>query len=578
MSRSKTAKEGGLPSWWKTFHARFLSRFSIRMMLVLYTVLIVVPVFVLSIILSYFVQRNAENKEWEEAYEKINLVTASAQTRMDNLEALSTVVCDSVNVINFLSAPYEDSSSFFEYNDRIAPQFQLLEAASDISIHDLTVYMCNDTIPEGYDIFRRMSTLEQSAMLMENANHTLGKWYVTAEPAPAVYYIRGIYSYYGETLLAVMVANVSFEIFLPGSLSSDTDVLLYQDDMVLFSSSYETEESFFSELAQQQRYLTVSREFKPLQIQTVLRCPKPQGGMYFLWYIALFFSFMLLSVGVYFVLLRRVVRDSEQMVRQVKRIVNDGFKGYNAEENRFEISIFNEEYNSIVSQVRSLVQSGVEKNLLQRDAQIQAMQYQINPHMLCNSLNIIQYKCEAQEQYEISDMVAILGKIMRYSIDDASVVTDIRSEMSHLQSYIQFQRMRLGEDQLHFAVEVEERLMDTKIIRLLLQPLVENALIHGKLRAQPISVTVRIGQVGDRIRFQVINTGKQLTPEDIRVMESLLTQKKEQAKESIGLQNIHRRLTLFYGEDSGLKISVTDRGDTCIWFEVAAEGVGGVLI
>lgn len=578
MSRSKTANKGSLRSWWRTFRTRFLSRFSIRMMLVLYTVLIVVPVFVLSIILSYFVQQNAENKEWEEAYEKINLVTASAQTRMDNLEVLSAVVCDNVNVVNFLSAPYEDSSSFFEYNDRIAPQFQLLQAASDISISDLTVYMCNDTIPEGYDIFRKISNLEQAQILMENADHTLGKWYVTAEPTPAIYYIRGIYSYYGETLLAVMVANVSFEIFLPGSQSSDTDVLLYQDNKLVFSSGYETQDFFLSELAQQQTYLTVSREFEPLGLQTVLRYPKPQGGMYFLWYIVLFFAFMLLSVGVYFVLLRRVVRDSEQMVRQVKRIVNDGFKGYDAEENRFEMSIFNEEYNSIVSQVRSLVQSGVEKNLLQRDAQIQAMQYQINPHMLCNSLNIIQYKCEAQEQYEISDMVAILGKIMRYSIDNASLVTDIRSEMTHLQSYIQFQRMRLGEDQLQFDLEVEERLMDTKIIRLLLQPLVENALIHGKLRNRPISVTVRIAQVEDHIRFQVINTGKQLTAEDIRGMESLLVQKQEQARDSIGLQNIHRRLTLFYGEDSGLKISVTDRGDTCIWFEVAAEGVGGATV
>lgn len=540
-------------------------------MLVLYTVLIVVPVLVLSVVLSYFVQQSAENKELEEANEMINLVTASAQTRMDNLETLTAVVCDSVDVINFLSAPYEDNSSFYEYNDRIAPQFQLLQAASDISISDLTVYMCNDTIPEGYDIFRRIDTLENSAQLMENADPVLGKWFVTAQPNPAIYYIRGIYSYYGETLLAVMVANVSFEIFLPGSLSADTDVWLYKDAAVLYTSGYEAEPNSFS-------YLTVSRDFEPMQIQAVLQYPKPQGGVYVLWYLVLFFVFMLLSVGVYFVLLHRVVRDSEQMVRQVKQIVNDGFKGYDTNEAPFEISIFNEEYNSIVRQVQALVHSGVEKNLLQRDAQIQAMQYQINPHMLCNSLNIIQYKCEAQEQYEISDMVAILGKIMRYSIDDASVVTDIRSEMTHLQTYIQFQRMRLGEDQLRFAMEVEESLMDTRIIRLLLQPLVENALVHGKIKDQPISVTVRIEKTGEHIRFQVINTGKQLTSDNIREMETLLTKKHEKATESIGLQNIHRRLTLFYGADSGLKISVTDRGDTCIWFQVATDAVGGVHI
>lgn len=571
MNKVRTAKAEAFLGWWRSFRAQFSNRFSMRMMLVLYTVLIVVPVLVLSVVLSYFVQQSAENKELEQASEIINLVTASAQTRMDNLETLTSVVCGNVDVINFLSAPYEDNSSFYEYNDRIAPQFQLLQAASDISISDLKVYMCNETIPEGYDIFRRMDTLEDAQALMDKANPDLGRWVVTAEPMPAIYYIRGIYSYYGETLLAVMVANVSFEIFLPGSLTQDTDVWLYRNDVALYTSGYETELSTGG-------YLTVSREFDPLQIEAVLRYPKPQGGMYVLWYLVLFFVFMLLSVGVYFVLLRRVVRDSEQMVRQVKRIVDRGFQGYDADENRFEISIFNEEYNNIVRQVQALVHRGVEKNLLQRDAQIQAMQYQINPHMLCNSLNIIQYKCEAQEQYEISDMVAILGKIMRYSIDDASVVTDIRSEMAHLQSYIQFQRMRLGEDQLEFTLQVEDGLMDTRIIRLLLQPLVENALIHGKLKDQPISVTVRIEKIGERIRFQVINTGKRLNPEDIREMEMLLTEKSERTKESIGLQNIHRRLTLFYGEDSGLRISVTDRADTCIWFEVAADEMGGAGI
>lgn len=570
MNKERTAEAGRLLCWWRSFRVKFMNRFSLRMMLVLYTLLIVVPVLVLSIVLSYFVQQSAENKELEEANEIINLVTASAQTRMDNLENLTSVVCGNVDVINFLSAPYEDNSSFYEYNDRIAPQFQLLQAASDISISKLMVYMCNDTIPEGYDIFRRVDTCENASLLMDNADLALGKWYVTAEPTPAIYYIRGIYSYYGETLLAIMVANVSFEIFLPGSLSADTDMWLYRDDALLYTNGYETE---VNTLALQQKYLTVSKNFEPLQLQAVLHCPKPQGGIYVLWYMVLFFVFMLLSVGVYFVLLRRVVQDSEQMVRQVKRIVNDGFKGYDTQETSFEISIFNEEYNSIVRQVQALVHSGVEKNLLQRDAQIQAMQYQINPHMLCNSLNIIQYKCEAQGQYEISDMVAILGKIMRYSIDDASVFTDIRNEIAHLQSYIHFQQMRLGEEQLQFHIQVEEDLMDTRIIRLLLQPLVENALIHGKIKGQPISVTVCIERIGELIRFQVINTGKRLTSENIRHMEELLKMNDHKAKESIGLQNIHRRLTLFYGNDSGLKISVTDQGDTCIWFQI-----GGVHI
>lgn len=575
MDRTKTAKGGKLLLWWRSYRTRFLSRFSMRMMLVLYTVLIVVPVLVLSAVLSYLVQQNAENKQLEEAHEMINLVTASAGTRMDNLENLTSVVCNSVDVINFLSAPYSDSVNFYEYNDRIAPQFKLLQAASDVSINDLTVYMCNDTIPEGYDIFCKLSPLEEAEQLQAQLHSDWGQWYLVEEPTPAIYYIRGIYSYYGEELLAVLVVNVSFEIFLSGSLSSNTDVIISQEETVLFTSAYETEKNLLSNALAEQKYLTVTRVFEPLQVEAALRLPRPQGSIYVLWYILLFFVFMLLSVGVYFLLLRRVVRDSEQMVRQVKQIVNDGFQDYDAEENQFKISIFNEEYNSIVSQVKELVHSGIEKNLLQRDAQIQAMQYQINPHMLCNSLNIIQYQCEAQGQYEISDMVAILGKIMRYSIDDAAVVTDIRSEMNHLQSYIQFQKMRLGEDQLQFDFQVAQELLDKKIVKLLLQPLVENALIHGKIKGQPISVTVSIQPEEDRIRFQVINTGKKLSTEEICTMENLLTQESPKARESIGLQNIHQRLTLFYGDDSGLKISSTAQGDTCIWFEVAAVGVGG---
>lgn len=563
--RERNGKSG--ISFWERFKARFLSRFSIRMMLVLYTVLIVVPVLVLSMVLTYFVQENARNKELEAAHEMMNLVTATAKTRMDNLEKLSEVVSYSVEVVNFLSTPYDDEESFYAYNDRIAPQFKLLEAAADTSVSELTVYMYNDTIPEGYDIFRRIDSLENAETLTQDLNPNHGQWILLDGEEPAIYYVYGIYSYYGETLLAVMVANVSFEIFLPSSLSANTDVWLYRDDTVLFSSTFETDLT-------DGRYLTVSNDFAPLSLSVGLRQPREQSGLYVLWYVSLFFAFMLLSVGVYFLLLWRVVKDSEQLVSQVKRIVEDGFKGYDTAESQFEIAIINEEYNNIVTQVRKLVQDGVEKNLLQRDAQIQAMQYQINPHMLCNSLNIIQYQCEAQGQYEISDMVAILGKIMRYSIDDASVVTDIRSEMAHLQSYVMFQRMRLGAEQLDFVVQVDEALLDTKIIKLLLQPLVENALIHGKLKGTPIRVTVRIQRIEDRIRFQVINDGKRLSEADIGAMEALLTKKPANTRESIGLQNIHRRLVLFYGEDSGLKISTTEEGDTCICFEVMIRGRG----
>ena len=136
-----------------------------------------------------------------------------------------------------------------------------------------------------------------------------------------------------------------------------------------------------------------------------------------------------------------------------------------------------------------------------------------------------------------------------------------------------YRKYHKGED---FHIEVEEELKKVSMIKLTLQPLVENALTHGKVKAVPIKIRVRIYRKGDSIHFEVMNTGKKLSESEIQKMNNLLQEKKEdKTRKSIGLQNINRRNILFYSERSMLQVRADVEGNTCIAFEIPYQNKEG---
>ncbi|WP_413025600.1 cache domain-containing sensor histidine kinase [Paenibacillus taichungensis] len=198
--------------------------------------------------------------------------------------------------------------------------------------------------------------------------------------------------------------------------------------------------------------------------------------------------------------------------------------------------------------------------LSQKQAEFSALQSQINPHFLYNTLNCISSIGLEYGSREIAQMTSSMSKIFRYSIKQDELV-QIKEEVDCIQAYIKIISIRY-DNKFSMNVDVEERLLELRTPKMILQPIVENSVYHGLERMDQggrLEVTGSMDEQGD-VCFCIRDTGKGMEPEELAALQAKLdTDYPERAQDgqpsqSIGLTNIHNRLRLLFGERYGITI------------------------
>jgi two-component system sensor histidine kinase YesM len=207
-----------------------------------------------------------------------------------------------------------------------------------------------------------------------------------------------------------------------------------------------------------------------------------------------------------------------------------------------------------------------ETRLKEIDSEFRALQSQINPHFLYNTLESINCLAQIKDENEISEMIRGLARMFRYTGNNGKIIT-LADELNHVQDYILLQALRY-EDKFAIEYAVPDELLRIRVIKLMLQPLVENAIHHG-IEKIPGKGRIRISACRDQGSFiiEVMDNGKGMAKEKLdeinRILESAITDLSalDEKRPSIGIYNIHLRIRLFYGAGCGVKIeSIQDRG------------------
>ena len=223
-----------------------------------------------------------------------------------------------------------------------------------------------------------------------------------------------------------------------------------------------------------------------------------------------------------------------------------------------------EVYNEMMGRIDNLIDTVYSKELLLKSAEIKAFQAQINPHFLYNTLDCINGLVEMNRPDDIKKTVTALASIMRMSIKGAEILT-VRENLSYTEQYIE--KIRYG-DKLLFLSEIPESMMDYYMPKLIIQPLLENSIVHG------ISELLGKGMIGlfgreeeDAITFTVKDNGKGIPQNVIDLIESRQSSQEAEeqfSRESIGLQNIQSRIQLMYGKEYGLTIKNIPAGGSSV--------------
>ncbi|THF75491.1 sensor histidine kinase [Cohnella fermenti] len=272
-----------------------------------------------------------------------------------------------------------------------------------------------------------------------------------------------------------------------------------------------------------------------------------------------------------FVLSKHIGRPLIELRNKMKRVQQGDFMQRLPATSRDEFGQLARGFNRMSTEIERLMGEVYEIGSRERDAEIAALLSQMNPHFMYNSLESINMKAIQQQQYDISDMISALGSLLHYTIDVRSKLVPLHMELAFIESYIYIQQLRFG-PRLSSILNTDPSLGHLRVPKLLLQPLIENAINHG-IEDLPQGGTVWIDADSDNrhLRLTVRDNGRGMSKSSLERLRALLEEPErhpvglgeDNKRNGVALRNLNRRLKLLYGQAYGLHVESEPGNGAC---------------
>lgn len=231
-----------------------------------------------------------------------------------------------------------------------------------------------------------------------------------------------------------------------------------------------------------------------------------------------------------------------------------------------EVGLLGKIFDSMLSENKRLINVNYMLTLKEREAELASLQSQINPHFLYNVVNSIQWLALKNHNTEVADLIYSLGRVFRYSIGTKEKTISIRQEAQMVQDYLKLQKL-CYHDRFEYSVSIEDEAYERKIPRLCLQPLVENAIVHGVEHSdRKVSIFARVflSQGGQSLHMEVYDDGPGIAPDTLALLPDGLQpadppglSDRSRDRSRVAMKNISDRLRILYGE--GYSFTVTSK-------------------
>jgi len=296
-------------------------------------------------------------------------------------------------------------------------------------------------------------------------------------------------------------------------------------------------------------------------------------------YFVLVLSILLLvSIAIASFIARTITLPLKRLVQEMRQVENGNFRGsVHTKSSYEEIDILVASFNHMVYRMDDLIHREKESSTREKQAQLQALQSQVNPHFLYNTLDMIYWMLDEQENDRLSRIVLSLSHMFRYSSDwNESSGSTLGEELELIRHYLTIIEARL-EDRLTAQIEVKQEFMDVQIPKMTLQPIIENAVKHGLEPAlRPGRLHVYAEAEGQRLHITIADNGVGIEPFALAQLQTALGQHAQDAdpnaphmiastkRKGIGIANVHHRLVLMHGDSYGLTIHSEQSAGTTV--------------
>lgn len=289
--------------------------------------------------------------------------------------------------------------------------------------------------------------------------------------------------------------------------------------------------------------------------------------------ITIFLVLILLIILLSVIISKQVTKPIKEMQKVARQYSLGAFDAKVSVHGKDEIAELGNVLNNMSSQLLELISSVTEKERQSNYLELQTLIYQINPHFLYNTLDSINMLARKNDDIQVALMVTNLSRLFRLSLNRGRDVITVREEMMQVTYYLRIQKFRF-EEQLDWNINFDDEILEYRMLKFIMQPLVENAIYHGiKSKNEYGKLTIRGYKDKNMLIFVIKDTGKGMDEDTLTKLYQRINEKKRDEKENrgYGIWNVNQRIKLYYGEQYGLQIdSIVDKG-TSIYIKIPAE-------
>lgn len=248
-----------------------------------------------------------------------------------------------------------------------------------------------------------------------------------------------------------------------------------------------------------------------------------------------------------------------RLVHGIKKVETENIHQEVLVDREDELGYLSKCFNKMSLEIDNLLNRVYKEELTRRESELKALQAQINPHFLFNTLESINWMAQLNHVPEIKDMVTSLASLMEASIGKGSPMVPLSKELKYIDSYLLIMKNRYG-DRLTYESDIDRNILAYEVPKLILQPLIENAIYHGidKMRKKGV-IHLTIMKKEEEIYIEIMDNGKGMHPEEVEELNKSFKEDNHDYligtnRKSIGLANVNGRIKLFFGQEYGLQV------------------------
>ncbi|MFK7693281.1 sensor histidine kinase [Paenibacillus sp. HJGM_3] len=535
----------------------------------------------LSLAFTILVQQYAFSIYDGQIYEKssrvLNLSSSAIETELKRLQQLSYNIATDVTIQGWLTTLKESASDY----DRLISRQHLVDrlfsyTGSEKYLFSIQLLDARGTEHAGGNVIRIES--DKMNRILDATTSAMGdnRWIYPDAGDPALIAAREIRSYSNTNFdlahLGTLVIRINIDQIVKDLASEEGDLVLTSGGEVIYPRQPDMDVSRISSPIDSDRGYAIEEiggeEYFIAHIRsrntgwTYLNVTPFHQIFNSILFIKQLVVFVFIGIFVLVILLgirfsRSLTRPIDDLIVRMKLAEKGNFEEANvmaAPDVRLgmdEIGLLHRTFRFMIDRINWLIKENYSNRLLLKETEFKALQAQINPHFLYNTLESINWMAKVNRQPVISEMTEALGFLLRNSVDMKEPMITIGEELDIVRSYVTIQQYRF-EDRLEFELDVPQALLGRPLPKLTLQPLLENA-IHYALEPtiDPCHITIRGREESDFLLLTVEDTGAGMAPDTLERLRSGQLQTKGKG---IGLLNIDERIKLAFGEQYGIRI------------------------